>query len=276
MGLALISSQKINPMKTTRFWFAVCGLILLAQQAFAQYTLTYQTNGGTIMLTGFTGSPINVIIPNFVTAVGSLAFSNCNTLHTITIPDSVDSIGPYAFYECGSITAANIGNGVTGVEPNTFYQCSDLRFLVFGSGVTNIADDAALNCVNLYRIYFLGNAPVATSLAFNGHYPSITAYYLSGTTGWTAFSSNTSIPTKQLNGPMPMAATNAGVQRNSFGFRVTGPTLETIVIQACTNLANPVWVPLVTNDLGNGTYSFSDSAWTNYPARFYRIQYPLP
>jgi len=37
-------------------------------------------------------------------------------------------------------------------------------------------------------------------------------------------------------------------------------------------LAHPVWLPIATNTLANGSSDFSDPQWTNYPSRFYRFQ----
>ena len=44
--------------------------------------------------------------------------------------------------------------------------------------------------------------------------------------------------------------------------------------QGVYNLAGPVWVPLATNTLVNGSFYFSDPQWTNYPGRFYSLQMP--
>jgi hypothetical protein len=41
-------------------------------------------------------------------------------------------------------------------------------------------------------------------------------------------------------------------------------------------MATAVCVPLQTNTLANVLICFSDSAWTNYSSRFYRVQFPLP
>jgi hypothetical protein len=46
------------------------------------------------------------------------------------------------------------------------------------------------------------------------------------------------------------------------------------VVEACTNLANPAWTALQTNTITNGTFTFSDAQWTNFPGRFYRISAP--
>ena len=47
-----------------------------------------------------------------------------------------------------------------------------------------------------------------------------------------------------------------------------------VVVEASTNLANPIWSPLATNTLTSGSSYFSDPQWTNYPGRFYRLRWP--
>ena len=80
------------------------------------------------------------------------------------------------------------------------------------------------------------------------------------------------------------------MRSNRFGFNITGGSNLVIVVEACTNLANPTWSPLATNILTTSlsyTYTtngakmstnsfayFSDPQWTNYPARFYRLRSP--
>ena len=65
-----------------------------------------------------------------------------------------------------------------------------------------------------------------------------------------------------------------GVRTNRFGFTLTGTSGLVIVVEACTDLAHPIWSPLQTNTLTGGSYYFSDPAWTNYPGRFYRLRSP--
>jgi hypothetical protein len=65
-----------------------------------------------------------------------------------------------------------------------------------------------------------------------------------------------------------------GVRTNRFGFTITGTSGMVIVVEACANLANPIWSPLRTNTLTGGSSYFSDSQWTNYPGRFYRLRSP--
>jgi hypothetical protein len=61
------------------------------------------------------------------------------------------------------------------------------------------------------------------------------------------------------------------VQNNQFGFNIAGTSGLVIVVDTCTNLANPVWTPVATNTLSGGSSYFGDPQWTNYPGRFYRL-----
>lgn len=65
-----------------------------------------------------------------------------------------------------------------------------------------------------------------------------------------------------------------GIQSNVFGFNVIGNSNQTIVIEACANLANLDWVTLQTNRLGEGPLYFNDPGWTNSAGRFYRVRSP--
>ncbi len=65
-----------------------------------------------------------------------------------------------------------------------------------------------------------------------------------------------------------------GVRTNQFGFNITGTSGLAVVVEACTNLANPMWFPLQTNTLTGDSFYFSDPEWTNYPARLYRLRSP--
>lgn len=64
------------------------------------------------------------------------------------------------------------------------------------------------------------------------------------------------------------------MQSNAFGFIISWATNASVVVGACTNLANPVWTPLQTLTLTNGSVYLSDPQWTNYPCRFYGIGLP--
>jgi hypothetical protein len=72
----------------------------------------------------------------------------------------------------------------------------------------------------------------------------------------------------------PSTINSFGIQTNCFGFNIAGNTNATVVVEACTNVTNPVWVPVQTNILTSGSIYFSDPGWTNYTDRFYRLRSP--
>lgn len=101
-----------------------------------------------------------------------------------------------------------------------------------------------------------------------------TAYYLPGTTGWG--STFDCIPTALwlLPNPLILSGPSFGVKSNGFGFTISWATNTTVVVEACTDLANPVWFPVSTNTLTDGWSYFSDPQWRNYTRRFYRVSSP--
>ncbi len=65
---------------------------------------------------------------------------------------------------------------------------------------------------------------------------------------------------------------NSGSQRNGFNFTISGSAKSNVVVEACENLAEPLWLPVSTNALANGLLFFSDVQSSNYPARYYRVR----
>jgi len=72
------------------------------------------------------------------------------------------------------------------------------------------------------------------TLVFSGNKAIV--YYLPGTTGWgttwAVFQRNCGFPDSNRGSQF-------GVQSNQFGFYITGTNDFTLVVEACTNLANP-------------------------------------
>ena len=80
------------------------------------------------------------------------------------------------------------------------------------------------------------------------------------------------VPVVSWNPQMQTSDASFGVRTNQFGFNITGNSGLVVVIEACTNLASPIWFPVQTNTLTGGSSYFSDPLWTNHPARFYRLR----
>ena len=64
----------------------------------------------------------------------------------------------------------------------------------------------------------------------------------------------------------------SSVSANGFGFTITGVSNQIAVVEASTSLANPNWQPVQTNTLAGTPVNFTDSQWTNYPNRYYRVR----
>jgi hypothetical protein len=205
------------------------------------------------------------------TIIGNYAFSYCTGLASVTIGNGITAIGDDAFLNCTGLTNVTIGNSVTAIGDYAFSYCISLTSVTIPNSVISIGSSAFDYSSNLTSVYFQGNAPKADSTVFAS--TPATAYYLYGTTGWSEFSTNTGIPAVLLNPPSATSIDGFGITNNQFGFTITGPTNTPIVVQACTNLANAVWFPLLTNTLTNDSIYFNDLAWTNFPSRFYRVQF---
>ena len=97
-------------------------------------------------------------------------------------------------------------------------------------------------------------------------------YFLPGSTGWgVTFGGR---PTALWLPQIQTSDASFGVQTNQFGFNINWANDQVVVVEACTNLANPTWSLLQTNTLTGGSVYFSDPDWANHPARFYRIRSP--
>jgi len=283
-------------------------VISIGQDAFSGTSLTNVTIPDGVISIGsgafsYCQTLRSVSIPNSVTDLGSGTFENTG-LASVIIPDSVTNIGPVTFEDCTSLTNVIIGNGVTRIQADAFYYCTNLTSITIpnsvtviegdspaagdtgpfgdclnltnvtiGNNVAYIGSEAFGHCARLANFYFLGNAP---SLSFTHPGPfygdTATVYYLPGTTGWDTFNANSGLAPAVLWNPQ---ATTFSITGGNFGFNITGPSNTVIVVEACTDLANPVWLPVSTNFLdASGASSFSDLQSGNYPARFYRFRSP--
>lgn len=204
-----------------------------------------------------------------LTSLGNYSFRQCSALTSISIPDSVASMGIETFYGCSALTNAQISKAITGIPTMAFDYCA-MTSVTIPANVTSIGGYAFADC-GLSNAYFFGNAPALMEGVFTDDH--VTIYYLPGTTGWGSQFGGLPTAIWRLAYPLILKSNGSfGVQSNQFGFTVSWATNVPVVVEAVSDLANPLWSSVSTNALGGGTFYFIDREWTNYPSRFYRLR----
>jgi hypothetical protein len=244
---------------TTRLLLLLCTLSTAVRAQDFGYTIA----AGTVTITSYKGAGGAVNIPGSinglpVTSVGGFAFFFCTELTSVTIPDSVTDIGSGAFFGCTSLTGITIPDSVTSIGHVPGFE-------------EPFVEGTFQGCMGLTGVYFEGNAPADYNGAFADTPASI--YFLPGTIGWVPEYSHR--PTAVWVRPEPVIldfAPGFGVRPSGFSFIVSRATNVSVLVEACTNLAEPAWMPVSTHTLTSGTATFTDPDWAQSPARFYRVR----
>ncbi|MGD1084119.1 MAG: leucine-rich repeat domain-containing protein [Verrucomicrobiota bacterium] len=211
----------------------------------------------------------NVTISGGVSSIGTSAFEDCVSIASVTIPGTITNMGVDAFAGCTSLASLTISNGVPSIGEDAFYDCVSLASVTIPASVTNIQEDAFEDCSTLTNVFFTGGPPIADPSVFPA---GVTVYYVTDTDLWTStFADRTAL---FWNALIQAGGGAFGVQTNQFGFDITGTLGIPVVVEACTNLANPVWSPLLSLTLTNGEFYFSEPLQTNPFGRYYRLSSP--
>ena len=112
----------------------------------------------------------NYKIPDGVTEIGSIAFSGCSSLTSVTIPNSVTSIGSGAFNGCTSLTRVTIPNSVTKIGWNAFSGCTSLTSITIPNSVISIDWYAFRGCTSLKSITIPNSVTSIGKYAFGYYY----------------------------------------------------------------------------------------------------------
>ena len=227
------------------------------------------------------------VIPDGTTTIPDDAFYRRTDLTNVVIPDSVTNIGRWAFADCTNLTCITVGKGLATIGEGAF-TCMAYTDWYYNPGGFPLS--------NAVSVCFTGNAPrnidahafdTWTVVGSSGGYVpcNVTVYYLSGTTGWGTTLADR--PTVCL-GPTRISNLNpAGisVSSSSCQFTIIGIPGTTVVIEACTNMASPVWFPVEYSLMPPQTNFMLTSTQTVFyddhnnplrPTRFYRVRQHWP
>lgn len=232
-------------------------LLFLALPATVHARLDYLEVEGEITITRYIGPRGIVVIPKTinnlpVTSIRADAFSGNRAIVGISIPDSVTTIGHSAFFACTGLTSITIPNSVITIGEYAFHDCPGLT-----------------------EIYFQGRPPTldpqdpSIPISVFERSDRVTVYYLPDSTGWEGTFAGR--PTALWLPEIQNKATHFDGHNDEFGFEISWAPGRTVVVEAATDLANPLWVPLQTLTLTGDSVHFSDPQWTTQTARFYRL-----
>ena len=143
LGNRVSQPAQVALMRKLRIWLATGSLLLLPSDLLAQYSLQYLTNGSVVSVTGFTGDPINVSIPSFVTSIGDEAFKDCTSLNGVTIGNSITNIGSFAFFHC-NLSSVTIPSSVISIGDSAFGGSSSLTNITVNALNPNYASAAGV------------------------------------------------------------------------------------------------------------------------------------
>ena len=205
-------------------WLLV--LLLLTLPVVVQGQFYYTVTNGTITITHYNDSALDVIIPDAIdglpvigigdeafygdnwltsitmgtniTSIGHDAFYNCRGLTTLTMSDGVSSIGNYAFYNCSGLTNITMGNGVSSIGDYAFSDCYKLSTITMGNEVNSIGEGAFSGCGSLSSVVIpdtvtnIGDVAFTgcnwlTAVYFQGNAPNIGSYIFSGALAATIY-----------------------------------------------------------------------------------------
>jgi hypothetical protein len=150
---------------------------------------------GHVAIFSYNGTSENVVVPPTinnkpVTAVGSNAFFNNQTVRSISLPPNLERIEAGAFSQCEKLASILIPEGVVFIGDDAFFACTSLQSATIGSQVKSIGRGAFGSCEKLENIVIPDSVESIGSGAFGGCVSLKTADIGDGVTeiGFDAFS----------------------------------------------------------------------------------------
>ncbi|MBQ6843372.1 MAG: leucine-rich repeat protein, partial [Agathobacter sp.] len=118
------------------------------------------------VVTGYTGVPVDVEIPENVRSIGSEAFKDCKSLKSINI-GNVSTIAGYAFSGCTGLKEVEFGKRVMSIAAYAFQGCCSLEQIEIGINVNRIEKYAFSDCYSLKEVEIPQNVTSFGNMVFS-------------------------------------------------------------------------------------------------------------
>lgn len=138
-----------------------------------QYDFTYSIINEKAIITGFSGKPIYLEIPEKidnipVTSVRDNAFFRCSSLKQISLPSGITEIGHHAFFECSSLESIVIPSSVIKIGMGAFSGCSSISAVSLSENLEILPDSCFRSCTSLTEIIIPDNITEIEKYCFYG------------------------------------------------------------------------------------------------------------
>ena len=200
-----------NPSAELRYYFAPAG-VTVVDGAFENCHAVIRLNGSElprlsytvgadgVTITGMSGQPAEVVIPDTiegkpVTALGNNAFNGRSNMTRVVIPSTVTSIGNDAFRGCSALAEIQLPSGLTGLGLRAFRDCGALTEILIPAGITEIGAETFSGARMLVRAVLPEGLLAIRDNAFNDCYALSQINIPSTVTeiGYQAFRYNTAL-----------------------------------------------------------------------------------
>ncbi|MBR2588691.1 MAG: leucine-rich repeat protein [Bacilli bacterium] len=108
---------------------------------------------GNYAFKGATGVTSLYIPKSLIGDCGTVPFSGCSNITSVTFEDGITRIPGSILWECTGITEITIPNSVTEIGGLAFADCSSLKKVNFGTGIKKIGNYSFENCKSLTSLY---------------------------------------------------------------------------------------------------------------------------
>ena len=192
---------------------------------------TYTVIGQEVIVTGFTGNPEVLEIPDCigglpVTEVRDNAFYCCTSLRRISLPDSIRTMGHHCFYGCCSLGEIVLPGRLSEIGMGCFEGCTSLETVTIPDGLEVLPDSCFRRCSVLNDVMIPQSVREIEKFCFCGC-TALDYVSLSGklrTVGAGAFYQCISLDTVYI----PPSVTDIGTE--AFGYTSGGEASGTSVI----------------------------------------------